>query len=522
MICLSSSLLTKSCCSSGFRFGKAKNLARLQRLAYHLVRSQRQRLHTRTRLAKAVSNLDDGDLEVMARQASRFRVRYTRKPAYQVRPRNRSDACQAWLCGLTTGHAFIAVDFEAYERLNALGIPAMQPTEIQDSGHMALTASQAFRFGIYQNDTLDDFQEIPRIYTSEHWTCFQQLKTFADRYTRSDDAPIHYDSKAGVLHWVNAPVLHKRVKHLVCMSATLQEEGFKRAFDTEQVTFIETPPTRWVEGHKAFQVRSGKYSRATILDREHGTFGDVKGLSDTGKYFVNLIETEMKRDRNVKHVIITVKAIVDMHRSALMDKHANLIDVLSFHKMEGFDYTETGFVFWVLGLPDVDLDVVRNLAKVIYGNDTTPLNYDYDKDTGTYVDERLLRCWQALVTALLTQAAGRARLNRLENTVIVFSNVLIPDFTSRAVGFVPQDLEVADGLETLDTVAKHRVEAEKEVTEKTKKTARQREKEARDLKAEQRQEVYRLYNAGINKTGIKVRTGISRPTINKWLADAHF
>ena len=168
------------------------------------------------------------------------------------------------------------------------------------------------------------------------------------------------------------------------------------------------------------------------------------------------------------------------------------------------------------------MDVVRNQAKVIYGNDTELLNYEYDDETGTYVDERLQRCWQALVADLLKQAVGRARLNRLANTVFVFSNVLISDYTGRAVGFVPEDLEVAAGLDTLSTVAKRRIESEKEATENPKQTARQREKEARNLKAEKKTEVYRLYNAGMSKTGIKERTGISRPTIDKYLKEAPF
>ena len=277
-------------------------------------------------IAKAVSKLDDKDLEILAHQASRFRVGYTRSARVKLDPETNKTLAKHAAQFEKGQIAYIAVDFEAYQRLFDLEIPAFQPTEIKDAGYLTLTANQAFRFGIYRNETTENFQEIPRIYESEHWTCFQQLKAFAERYTRADDAPIHYDSKAGVLHWVNAPVIHKRVKHLVCMSATLQREGFERAFDTERVKWIETPSTHWVDGYNAFQVRSGKYSRATILDREHGTFGDVKGLSATGKYFVNLIETEMKRDRKVKHVIITVDAIVEMHRDELIEKHANLIE----------------------------------------------------------------------------------------------------------------------------------------------------------------------------------------------------
>ena len=479
-------------------------------------------------IAKAVNALDDDDLTTLARQASRFRVEYTRSPQLKLDPDTDGVLARHGVQFEKQGFAYIAVDFEAYERLLDLGEPAMQPSEIQDTGHMELTPSQTFRFGVYKNETADDFREIPRIYESEQWTCFQQLKAFSERYTRTDDAPIFYDTKEGILHWVNAPVLHRKVKHLVCMSATLQRECFERAFDDlprEQIEFIETPPTHWVDSHRAFQVRSGKYSRATILERENGTFGKIKGLSDTGKRFINLIETEMERDRKVKHVIITVNAIVNMHRDELLKKHPNLIDVHSFHKIEGLDYKENGLVFWVLGCPDVELDVVRNQAKVIYGNDTEPLNYEYDNESGTYVDERLQACWQALVADLLKQAVGRARLNRIANTVIVFSNVLITDFTGRADGFVPEDLEVAGGLDTLASVATDRTEAEKQAGKPHKETRQEREAKraaSRDLKTEQKAEVYRLYNAGMSKADIHRRTKASRSAIDKWLAEQSF
>ena len=476
-------------------------------------------------IAEMVNAFDDDDISDMARQASRFSVSYTRTQRLKLDPDTDDVLAKHGVQFQNQGFAYIAVDFDAYKRLLELGEPAMQPSEISDTGHMELTANQAFRFGIYRNETTDDFQEIPRIYESEKWTCFQQLKSFANRYQRADDAPIWYDTKSGVLHWAIAPVLHHRVNHLVCMSATLQKTAFKRAFDPIPVEFIETPSTHWVKGAKAFQVRSGKYSRATILEREHGTFGEVKGLSDTGKYFGNLIETEMERDRNVKHVIITVNAIVDIHRVELLKRHGNLIDVHSFHAMEGLDYTENGLVFWVLGCPDVELDVVRNQAKVIYGNDTEPLNYEYDKASGTFVDERLHQCWQAVVSDLLKQAVGRPRLNRLANTAFVFSNVLIPDFTFRAVGCVPQDLEVAGGLESLDTVAKQRRAVENKTGKTHKETRQEREQNRqskRDAKKKKKLEVCRLYNAGMSKTGIKERTGISRPTIDAYLAEQSF
>ena len=467
-------------------------------------------------LAVLVNDYDDDDIAVMARQASHLRVKYIRSAESKADPETDKPLAKHAAQFDNGRIVFIAVDFDAYERLCELDIPAMQPTEIEPFGHFMLTPMQAFRFGIYRNETVDDFLEIPRLYESENWTCFQQLKAFVARYKRKADAPISYFQ--GVLHWVNPPVIHDRVKHLVCMSATLQKTGLERAYNSEKVTFIETPPAKWVDGYGAFQVRSGAYPRRSLLEYTPD-YKTVIGIGQTGERFIDLIETEIKRDRKVKHVIITVNAIVDRERDKLMKKHANLINVHSFHTMEGLDYTDTGIVFWVLGCPNVKNSVIEDRAKVIYGDDEIPLNYEYDKETGTYTDKRLQACWEGEVAALMTQAVGRARLNRLANTVIVFSKVLIPDFTGGAVGFVPEDLEVASGLDNLMEVAKHRTDAEKEVTETPKKTARQREQEARDLKAERKAEVYRLYTAGMSKSDIHKRTKVSRPTLNDWLND---
>ena len=465
-------------------------------------------------LAMLVNDYDDDDIAEMARQAAHFRVRYIRSVESKGDPETDKPLANHAMQFDNGRIVFVAVDFDAYERLIELGIPAMQPAEIEPFGYFMLTPSQAFRFGIYRNHTVDDFAEIPRIYESEKWTCFQQLKAFAERYKRKADAPIAYFQ--GVLHWTNPPILHERVKHLVCMSATLQSEGLERAFNSEKVTFIETPPAKWVDGYRAFQVRSGSYPRRSLLEYTPD-YKTVTGLSDTGARFIDLIETEIKRDRKVKHAIITVNAIVDMKRFDLLKRHPNLLNVHSFHTMEGLDYTDTGIVFWVLGCPNVKNSVIDDRAKVIYGDDEIPLNYEYHKETGTYLDERLQACWEGEVSALMTQAVGRARLNRLANTVIVFSNVLIPSFTGRAVGFVPEDLEVASGLDNLKDVANQRTEAENKASETPKKTARQREQEARDLKAEQKAAVYRLYTAGVSPDKISEQVNVKRRTVFNWV-----
>ena len=468
-------------------------------------------------VAEHVAGLSDKDLRVLSRQCARYRVRYERidrgatdKDTKRVLANHAVQFDNGKL-------AYVAVDFDAYYTLQDKGLPTLQPQGVSDKGYLVLTPAQTFALGVYESDNLDSISALPRLYEQSNYTPFQQLKAFIDRYKREVDAPIWYTD--GVLHWVIPPVVHSRVKHLVCMSATLQKEGFERAFDNVKTTFVETSPTHWVDGTRAFQVRTGAYPRASLLD--YDTDWQPVGLSSTGKRFIGLIEKEVERDRDVKHVLITFNAIIDFCGESLSEKHKNL-DVLSFHKMEGLDYTDSGMVFWILGCPDVSSAVLEQRARVLFGNDREALIYDRN-DSREYVDSRVHLCWLSEVMGRLQQAVGRARLNRLANTVVVFSNVLIPDFTDRAVGFVPEDLEVAGELSSLVEVSAARQKAEQESEHKTARQKLQDErKTARDIKAEQKAEVYRLYNSGVPPSEIVKRGGVSRRTIYRCLEAIKF
>ena len=410
-------------------------------------------------VAELVAKFEDKDLGVLSKQCSRYRVKYEkigRGATCKITGRLLARHSVRLTGGIDT---YVAVDYDAYDALQEKGLPALQPIEVSEKGFMILTPSQAFSLGVFNPADLDGINALPRLYEQSNWTPFHQLKAFIERYQREVDAPIWYVD--GVLHWVIPPVVHSRVKRLVCMSATLQKEGFERAFDSVPTTFIETPPTHWVDGAKAYQIRTGAYPRRSLLD--YDTDWNVVGLSKSGRSFVELIENEVERDRSVRHVLITFNFIVDNYGKELTEKHNNL-DVLSFHKMEGLDYTDSNMVFWVFGSPDVKSAVIEQRAKVLFGNDSKALNYERDNDSREYVDQRVQLCWLSEVVARLEQAVGRARLNRIANTVLVFSNVLIPDFTGRCIGFVPEDIEVAGGLSNLETVTNQRLLAEQNAT----------------------------------------------------------
>ena len=163
--------------------------------------------------------------------------------------------------------------------------------------------------------------------------------------------------------------------------------------------------------------------------------------------------------------------------------------------MEGLDFTEKGIVFWVFGCPEITEDIVARRAKVLYGNDNVALNYERG-DSREYVDRRCSYAGCQKLSHVCSKPLGRARLNRIANTVLVFSNVLIPDFTGRAAGFVPEDLEVAGGLSNLTEVANQRLVAEQNATPQGNENGSTTKQEAHDLKKEQKQTGEQLYNSG--------------------------
>ena len=190
----------------------------------------------------------------------------------------------------------------------------------------------------------------------------------------------------------------------------------------------------------------------------------------------------------------------------------------------------------MLGSLDVSDDIIDRRAKIQYGNDSKPLQREWNPktqkyelarndETREYIDERAQLCWLSEVVARLQQAVGRGRLNRIPNTVILFSNILIPDFTNQAVGFVPEDLEVAGGLSNLTAVATARLAAEKDAPKEHKETRQDREnerQEARDHKAEQKKTALALYASGVPIDKIAKQIGRNKSTVFRWIEKHKF
>ncbi len=309
---------------------------------------------------------------------------------------------------------------------------------------------------------VENNQALPPVYSNPNWTLWHQLKRFFAYYTRDADAPMRWADK--VLRFWVPPVLHPNIRHLLVTSPTLYEEHLRRAFLDEELETLRTQPTAWIPGNCVFQIRTSTYSRKTILDL-YNTW-DVFGLSETGQHIFSKIQSEIERDPNVKHGIIT-----HVHTIRYLDnlaKNENVCFLTDFRNSEGL---ETAFqeaqIIWIVGLPEIVPHVISKRTQILFGNDEEPLSYNTELKSYRYKDERVQSIYEKAIVHIFTQIIEMAQLNRLENkTVMLITGLRIPTITDRpeTLLFDWEDLEVAGGLDKLAEViaTRQRFETERE------------------------------------------------------------
>ena len=280
------------------------------------------------------------------------------------------------------------------------------------------------------------------------WTYWHQLKRFFSHYTRDADAPIWWNGK--VLRFWVPPVLPPRVKRLLLTSVVLSEQHLRRAFPDEEITVTRTQPKAWVAGNRVFQIRTGVYPRQRILDYNGNS--DVIGMSKTGQRFFAGIRSEIERDPNVKHAIITYKSIAA--RLEDIKEKENVCLVTDFQNMRELSTNlREAQVVWIVGTPLWNPDLVWRSSQILFGNDTEPLSYEEEEtDTFRYKDERIQGVYEQGVTRVLTRTIQRVGLDQWsDKTVVLISSLALPDITDRSetLLFDWEDFEVAGGLDNL-------------------------------------------------------------------------
>ena len=344
----------------------------------------------------------------------------------------------------------LAVNRDAVLRLKALEIPNLHLPEVQQTGHVEMTLDQAFSIGVYgapeelDGDAIQS--RMPKTYSKE-WNPLRQLQKLFERYP-ADGAPISLEGSqdAGILTWEVAPQLHDHIKRIICMSATLDEELFRRAFSeyADDLVFVRVEPTPLIEGSQIFQIRTGKYPRGTVLNVN----GDRK-LHGTGLKLWNMFQYEVLRDPEKTHALVTYQSVINNNVDWLNEQE-NIIEYANFFGLEGINSMQEADNLWVLFDPELNDADIRRYAKQLYGNDETAL--DFSRENGRYVDERVYRVWHSSVVGELLQAVGRARLNRVQGTIVLLTGVEIPSITNRAetLLFDLKDWEVDKNITILE------------------------------------------------------------------------
>ena len=364
--------------------------------------------------------------------------------------------------------AYIPLDNNAADRLSAKGIPFFRLSffVLNEGMKIPMQMAQAIELGILDVGNVDNIRAFPTTCKNPNWTFWHQLKRFFAYYTRDADAPIGWNGE--VLQFWVPPILHPRIKRLVVMSSSLSERHFYRMFPDEKTEVIQVKPAAWLAGNRVFQIRTGNYPLSTFLNYDLNSDHDwnIIGLSKTGHHFFLGIRAEIERDPSVKHAIITYKPLMEWLTG--IAKKENVCFVTNFKEMDGFEdgFEEAGIV-WIVGTPRWAAGLFWLRSQMLFGNDEEPLCYEGDPESYRYKDERVQSVCEQHITGLLTEAVGRAGLNRLTGkTVVLISSLELPDVTNRpeTLLFDWEDFEIAGGLDKLPEVraTRQRFEAERD------------------------------------------------------------
>ncbi len=292
--------------------------------------------------------------------------------------------------------------------------------------------------------------KFPAVCADPNWTFWHQLKRFFTHYTRDADAPMRWEDEA-LQFWVPS-ALHPSVKHLLVKGPILYSEHLHRAFLGEETEILHTQPMAWVPENRVFQIRTSIYPRETLLDFS-GTW-DVIGMSETGQHIFFRIQSEIERDPNIKHGIITVLYALEQLKS--MTKNENICFLREFQRLEGLETAcQEAQVLWIVGMPEIGPATMLEVTRTFFGNDEEPLSYEMEPEPYRYKDARVQSVHEKVVTRIFTEIMELVQLNRSANKkVMLITGFRIPEITDRSetLLFDWKDFDVAGGLDKLAEV----------------------------------------------------------------------
>ena len=201
-----------------------------------------------------------------------------------------------------------------------------------------LTRKEASERAPDMGQTLEHIKRLPKI-ESESWNLFSQLCVFFECYTYPEGAPIRWHNNT--LTFYLPPLPYHTDGRVICMSATLKELFFKKAFALREerhgdIGFIDADDTDWHPDAKVFQLRTNRNPRHTLLKREQHDNGAwiYTGFTDTGQRFFDAILSSVKASPQKTYALVSYKCVIESHADELL---ANGIIVEHFGNLLGLD-----------------------------------------------------------------------------------------------------------------------------------------------------------------------------------------
>lgn len=372
---------------------------------------------------------------------------------------------------------------QAFERLeNSIVQQMCQVNGTDKEGNtIAIDTDSAILLGALDISTSENIEKLPNVYRDSEWTLWHQLKTFFAYYTRDMDAPMFVDD--GILRFWLPPRIHQKIQKLVFISPAFSEDGFKKVFPEETVSVRRVEPQETsLSGNKVFQLRSAPHISYAIANYE--VKWDVFSLSEIASRFFRGIYQEMKQhpDRNqvvisststrlmLKNVFDKIVSYHDLIKNTPahpedLRTHFEAVDVYYDRINVLQSIFEAADVVWIVGTPYWPPKFIWEQAKILFGNQAEPLNYNLTMNPYQFEDERIQELYEQNAIGTLTQIVRIAGFNKASGKTLILNTPLrIPSVTDAPETelFDWEDFEIAGGLNELSETIRIREKYEVE------------------------------------------------------------
>ena len=351
----------------------------------------------------------------------------------------------------------------------------------KDGSRVTTDIDSAIQLGLLDISTSENIEKTPNVYRDPEWTLWHQLKTFFADYTRDMDAPMFVDD--GVLRFWLPPRIYQKIQKLVFISPAFSEVCFKEVFPEETVSVrrVESQETS-LSRNKSFQLRSAPHTSYAIANYEVNW--DLFSLSEIASRFFRGIYREIKQHPDRNHVVISSTSAVLMLKSVfgeiisyhdlIKDTPAHPEDLRSTFEAADVYYNrikvlrsifEASDVVWIVGTPYFPPKFIWEQAKILFGNQEEPLNYNLTMNPYQFEDERIQELYEQNAIGALTQIVRIAGFNAASDKTLILNTALrIPSVTDAPETqlFDWEDFEIAGGLDELSKTIRIREEYEAE------------------------------------------------------------